>query len=431
MQMQIEPASGLRGDVRVPGDKSIAHRALMLGAIANGWTRIAGVPRSADVAATIRALGVCGVQIQRNEEAVIVQGGGREALRVANAAIDCANSGTTMRLLMGVLASQDAPVMLSGDASLTRRPMRRIAEPLRRMGAEVALSGDGVAPVRMRGTTPLHAIDYELPVASAQLKSALLLAALAANGTTRLRGKIHSRDHTERMLPAFGAAIDIAADELVIRGEQRLRGTFVEVPGDPSSAAFWIAAALVTPHSELTIHDVSLNSTRTGFLDAARGMGARIETRLRRLDPEPIGTVHVRSSELHGLKVGAEEVPALIDELPLLAVLATQAHGPTVVRGAAELRVKESDRIEAIAKMLRAMGANVETFEDGFAIDGPQRLHGAQIDPHGDHRIAMAGAIAGLAASGRTTIDHAECVGVSYPQFFNTLASLTPAKGAA
>jgi 3-phosphoshikimate 1-carboxyvinyltransferase len=424
MNLQIEPANALRGDIHVPGDKSIAHRALLLGAIANGWTRIAGVPRSADVSATIRALGACGVQIQRNDDAVIVQGGGRDALRVANRTIDCGNSGTTMRLLMGVLAAHEGSVELTGDASLSRRPMGRVAEPLQRMGADIVLSGNGVAPVRMCGSAALQGIDYTLHVASAQLKSALLLAGLAANGRTHLRGKLHSRDHTERMLPRFGASLHVEHDEIAIDGGQRLRGTFVEVPGDPSSAAFWIAAALITQRSELTIRDVSLNPTRTGFLDAARGMGARIQTALRRSEPEPVGSVHVCSSDLHSLKIGAEEVPALIDELPLLAVLATQAQGRTEVRGAAELRVKESDRIEGIAAMLRAMGAQVETFPDGFAIEGPQRLRGAVIDPCGDHRIAMAAAIAALAAQDATTIHDAECAGVSYPSFFSTLRSV-------
>jgi 3-phosphoshikimate 1-carboxyvinyltransferase len=312
-----------------------------------------------------------------------------------------------------------------GDASLSRRPMRRIAEPLQQMGAQVALSGAGVAPLDFTGTASLQGIDYDLPVASAQLKSALLLAGLAANGRTRLRGKLGSRDHTERLLPRFGARIDVSDDEIAIEGGQRLRGTFVEVPGDPSSAAAWIAAALVTRESEVTLTDVSLNPTRTGFLDVVRRMGADARTTLRRSEPEPIGSITVRSGALHGVSIGAEDVPAIIDELPLLAVLATQAHGRTVVHGAEELRVKESDRIEAIADALGAMGAQVETFHDGFAIEGPQPLRGALIDPQGDHRIAMAAAIASLAASGTTTIFDAECVGVSYPSFFNTLATVS------
>ncbi|HEY9179452.1 MAG TPA: 3-phosphoshikimate 1-carboxyvinyltransferase, partial [Candidatus Baltobacteraceae bacterium] len=361
MNVEMQRVERLRGVVRVPGDKSIAHRALLFGAIANGWTRIAGVPRSADVSATIRALDACGVQIQRNEEAVIVNGGGREALR-ASGDIDCANSGTTMRLLMGVLAAHGGTVRLTGDASLSRRPMRRIAEPLERMGARVALSGAGVAPLAITGTANLQGIDYELPVASAQLKSALLLAGLAANGRTRLRGKLRSRDHTERLLPRFGARVHASDDEITVEGGQRLRGTFVEVPGDPSSAAVWIAAALMTGASELVLKDVSLNPTRTGFLEVVRRMGADVETVLRRREPEPVGTIRVRSSALQGVTLGAHDVPAIIDELPLLAVLATRAHGRTQVRGASELRVKESDRIETVAALLGAMGAHVEAF---------------------------------------------------------------------
>lgn len=425
MQIELRAARSLRGDISVPGDKSIAHRALLLGAMANGWTRIAGVPRSADVSATIRALGNCGVQIQRNEEAVIVNGGGREALSAAGATIDCANSGTTMRLLMGVLAAHTGTVRLTGDASLSRRPMRRIADPLERMGARVALSGNGVAPLDFTGSTSLEAIEYTLPVASAQLKTALLLAGLAANGRTSLRGKVASRDHTERMLPRFGASVEVNAGEIAVEGGQRLRGAFVEVPGDPSSAAVWIAAALMVPGSDVTISDVSLNPTRTGFLEVVRRMGAHVETTLRRSNPEPIGSIRVTHSALRGITLGADEVPAIIDELPLLAVLATQAQGRTQVHGAAELRVKESDRIETIAEAIRAMGAEIETFEDGFAVDGPQALRGGVVDPHGDHRIAMAGAVAALGASGTTTILDAHCAGVSYPAFFRDLLTLS------
>jgi 3-phosphoshikimate 1-carboxyvinyltransferase len=429
MEVQLQAADGIRGTIRVPGDKSIAHRAVLLGALAHGWTRIAGVPRSADVSATIRALGACGVQIQRNEEAVIVNGGGRDALHAAGATIDCANSGMTMRLLMGVLAAHRGTVRLTGDASLSRRPMRRIAEPLQNMGAHVSLTGSG-APLDFTGTDSLQAIDYVLPVASAQVKTAVLLAGLAANGRTRLRGKLRSRDHTERMLPRFGASLDVRGDEIAIEGGQRLRGTFVEVPGDPSSAAVWIAAALMTRGSDITLQDVSLNPTRTGFVDVVRRMGADVETTFRRREPEPIGSVRVRSSELRAVDLGADEIPLVIDELPLLAVLATRAEGRTLVRGAAELRVKESDRIEAIADALRAMGAVIETFDDGFAIDGPQQLRGALIDPQGDHRIAMAAAVASLAAHGDTTIFDAECVGVSYPSFYGTLASVSSSKAA-
>lgn len=420
----IGRAKALQGVARVPGDKSIAHRALICGALANGWTRITGVPRNADVSATIRALGGLGVQIQRNDDAVIVNGSGREAWNVAGATIDCANSGTTMRVLMGVLAAMPGPVRLVGDASLSRRPMRRLADPLQRMGARMSLSEGGVAPLEISGSAKLNAIDYELALPSAQLKTALLFAGLAAEGRTRLRGRVDSRDHTERMLPRFGASIEVSADEIAIDGGQQLHGIFLEIPGDPSSAAFWIAAALITPDSEIELRDVSLNATRSGFIDVLQRMGARVQTQLRRREPEPVGTIHVRSSDLRALVLEERDVPSLIDELPLLAVLATQAEGVTVVRGARELRVKESDRIDAIAAVLRAMGAQVETFDDGFAIAGPQSLHGALVDPCGDHRIAMAAAIAALNARGQTQIRDAQCVGVSYPGFFTTLLEL-------
>ena len=423
-EVRVASTPALRGSLRVPGDKSIAHRALICGALASGWTRIAGVPRSADVSATIRALNTCGVQTQRNDDAVVIHGAGPDAWLASGMTIDCANSGTTMRMLMGVLASQPGSATLTGDASLSRRPMRRIAEPLRDMGAGVTLSEGGVAPVEICGSRELRAIAYELPLPSAQVKTALLLAGLRADGETVLRGRVDSRDHTERMLPRFGAALDVRGGAIALHGGRRMRGVFVDVPGDQSSAAFWLAAALVTRESRIELRGVGLNPTRTGFIDVLRRMGAAIETRVQRSEPEPTGTIVVESSRLRGVTIAGRDVPMLIDELPLLAVLATQAEGTTVVRDAAELRFKESDRIEAVAAMLRAMGASVETFEDGFAVEGTQQLQGALVESHGDHRIAMGAAIAALAATGETEIRNAECVGVSYPAFFSTLASL-------
>ena len=422
-EVTIASAERLQGTLRVPGDKSIAHRALFCGALARGWTRIAGVPRSADVSATIRALNVCGVQTQRNDDAVIVLGG-QGQWNASGQTIDCANSGTTIRMLMGVLAGQPGRIRLVGDASLSRRPMHRIAEPLEQMGANVCLGPGGFAPLEIGGSNRLCAIDYELPIASAQLKSALLFAGLHAKGTTRLRGRLHSRDHTERMLPQFGVRVASSPDEISIDGDQRLHGIFIEVPGDPSSAAFWIAAAAILPRSEIELRDVCLNPTRVGFMEVLRAMGARIEVHLRRTQPEPVGTILASASSLRGITLGEDEVPALIDELPILAAVATQAHGTTIVRGASELRVKESDRIEAIAAALRSMGAQIETFEDGFAIEGPQPLRGTAIDSRGDHRIAMAASVAALIAHGETRILDAQCVGVSYPGFFSSLRGL-------
>ncbi len=419
--VRISPALRLRGQVRVPGDKSIAHRALFCGALAGGWTRITGVPRSADISATIRALDTCGVQIQRNDEGVIVQGEGLAGWSVDGANIDCNNSGTTMRLLMGALAGKEGSVRLLGDASLCRRPMERIAEPLRRMGADVMLSDGGSAPLRVTGSPMLRAIDYDLPIPSAQLKSAVLFAALGAKGRTRLRGFIGSRDHTERMLPLFGATLQASRDEIAI---ERLRGSFIAIPGDISSAAYWIAAAVLTPRSKIALRNVSLNPTRSGFVEVLQRMGAHVDIVQHTREPEPAGTIYAQSSALRGIIVEASQVPSVVDELPLLAVMASQADGVTVVRGAQELRVKESDRIEAIAAVLRAMGVTVQTFEDGFCIYGRQTLRSASIDPHGDHRIAMSASIAGLVADGETSIKGAQCVGISYPTFFSTLVQL-------
>ena len=422
--VRVAHGSPLRGTVRVPGDKSISHRALLLGGLARGWTRISGIARGADVRATIRAMCAFGVQMQQHDDVVIVHGTGREGWRSITAPVDCANSGTTMRLLMSILPSLGVTGTLTGDESLGRRPMRRIAEPLQQMGATIALSGDGVAPVYIEHGEKMHGIDYSLPIASAQLKTALLLAALNAAGSTTLRGRLDSRDHTERMLPRFGAAIRRDADSIVIEGGAQLRGVFLEVPGDPSSAAYWIAAGVLVPGSKIEIRDLCLNPTRTGFIRVLQRMGAHIETRVVRNEPEPVGTIRVQSSALRGVNVDAAEVPDLIDELPLLAVVATQADGVTAVRGAQELRVKESDRIAALAALLQSMGGTVMTAPDGFTITGPQPLQGGAVSTFGDHRMAMSAAIAALCANGETLIEGAQSVAVSYPEFFATLRTL-------
>lgn len=366
-----------------------------------------------------------GARFSGEGENVVVEGTGR-ALRDPVQVLDCANSGTTMRLLMGVLSGAGVTATLDGDSSLRRRPMRRVAAPLRHMGAQITLAEGDVAPVRIeKNGARLHGIEYALPVASAQVKSAILLAGAFAEGRTTLRGLIHSRDHTERMLPYFGVPVDVRRDAIVIEGGGTLRGAKVRVPGDPSTAAFWIAAATIVPDSELELENVLLNPTRNGFIEVLRRMGAEIETKIVSLSPEPVGTVKVRSAKLGPATVVGEEVPALIDELPLVAVLATYAHGCTAIRGAEELRVKESDRIETVAANLTAMGARVQTLPDGLLIDGPQPLHGARIETHGDHRIAMSFAIAALGASGATEIENAECAAVSYPEFYATLQALT------
>jgi 3-phosphoshikimate 1-carboxyvinyltransferase len=378
---------------------------------------------SADVRATRGCVEAMGATVRIDGERVVVEGAGR--LRNPGRTLDCMNSGTTMRLLMGVIAGSRVNATLDGDRSLRRRPMRRVAGPLRQMGAHITLADGGVAPVRIDGGAALHGIEYALPVASAQVKSALLLAGAFAEGTTVLRGLIHSRDHTERMFPHFGVHVEARRDEIVIDGGQTWHSAKVVVPADPSTAAFWIAAAAIVPDSQLELTNVLLNPTRTGFIDVLRRMGANIEVEIERSEPEPVGTLRVRGAALQATTVTGDEIPAMIDEIPLVAVLATYAHGTTAIRGAEELRVKESDRIETVAQNLRAMGARIETLPDGFVIDGPQRLHGARIEPHGDHRIAMAFSIAALGAEGTTQIDGAECASVSYPKFYETLAELT------
>ena len=425
MIVELAASEAVTGDLRVPGDKSIGHRALLFGALATGTTRARNVPGGADVQATRRCLEALGVAIVDEADGILaIDGIGTQGFVLPSAPLDCANSGTTMRLLAAILASYGVTATLDGDASLRKRPMRRIATPLRSMGARVDLAAGDTAPLRVSATTPLRAIDYTLPVASAQLKTAVLLAGLRAQGRTVVRGPIGSRDHTERLLPAFGAALTRNGDALVIDGGQRLRATTIDVPGDPSSAAFWIAAAAIRPGSRVTIRDVSLNPTRLGFVDVLRRMGAQITTHIEVAEPEPRGTVSVIAAPLRATEVGASEVPAIIDELPLLGVVAAFAMGTTIVRGAEELRVKESDRIATFAQNAQAMGMAVETFPDGFAVHGGAPLHAATIAPHHDHRIAMAFAIAALGASGTTRLADAEVADVSYPGFFTTLAAL-------
>jgi 3-phosphoshikimate 1-carboxyvinyltransferase len=421
---RVRPASVFQGKVILPGDKSISHRALIFGALAHGRTEITHLLESGDVHSTRGCLEALGVEIRREGDQTIVFGRGEQGLRKPTATLDCGNSGTTIRLLMGVLAGQGFDTTLTGDDSLKRRPMKRVAAPLRKMGARIELAGENFAPITVHGQQ-LHGVSHELEVASAQVKTALLLAGLSAEGITQVRGEIGSRDHTERLLPYFGAKLDWRGEAISIAGGQRLEGARVEVPGDPSSAAFWMAGAALVRGGEVEISRMSLNPTRIGFLKVLERMGARIEKSLTQAEPEPIGNIRVCFSELRGTKVAPQEVPSLIDEIPVLAVLATQAEGRTEIRGAGELRVKESDRIEAVARNLRAMGVRLETFEDGLAIEGPQQLQGAEIHSYGDHRIAMAFAIAALVARGETVIRGVECVAISYPSFFEVLRGLT------
>jgi len=425
--LKVSPARHFSGRVELPGDKSVSHRTLIFGAISEGRTEISHILESGDVHSTRQCLIDLGVEIFQEGSAeskkTIVIGRGYRGFRAPSRVLDCGNSGTTIRLLMGLLAGQKFDYQLTGDHSLCRRPMKRVAGPLRKMGAEIVLTQENFAPVTIHGGK-LVGVDHQLEVASAQVKTALMLAGLGAQGVTTVRGETGSRDHTERLLPYFGAQLSIQGDAISLEGGQSLHGAQVEVPGDPSSAAFWMAGAVLVSGGDVEIQRMSLNPTRIGFLRVLERMGAKIDIEMTVSEPEPMGNVRVRFSQLKGTLVSPEEVPSLIDEVPVLAVLATQAEGRTEIRGAEELRVKESDRIEAVARNLRAMGVEVETFQDGLAIVGPQPLKGACIDSCDDHRIAMAFSIAGLVAQGDTKIEGIECVGISYPTYFEVFKRL-------
>jgi 3-phosphoshikimate 1-carboxyvinyltransferase len=419
-------ASGgpLRGEARVPGDKSISHRAVMLGALAEGETRASGFLTGDDNQRTVEAFRRMGVSVRVDGTTVTVAGAGgpeRAGQRLAEPddLIDCGNSGTTARLLTGILAGQGFVSVLTGDASLRSRPMGRVIEPLVRMGARiVGRQGGTRAPLTIVGG-PLAGIDYESPVSSAQVKSALLLAGLVADGETIVREPGPSRDHTERMLAFMGAEVrrDGRAG-VAVRGGSRLTGRTFAVPGDISSATFLVVAALVTPGSELLLRDVGLNPTRTGALDALAAMGGHIEVVARRDDgPEPVGDLRVRASRLRGAEIAGDLVVRAIDELPALAVAAAVAEGITVIRDARELRVKETDRIASMADVLGRLGARVRPTEDGMWIDGGRPLRGARVASRGDHRTAMSAAVAGLVAAGETVVEDVACIDTSFPGF--------------
>jgi 3-phosphoshikimate 1-carboxyvinyltransferase len=426
--MRIEPVAALDGHVAVPGDKSISHRAVLVGAVCDGGTRITGFGRSADTEATIAAVRALGADVVEEEvDTLAVDGVGLRGLREPTAPIDCGNAGTLMRLLPGLLAGQDGRRFeLVGDESLSRRPMERIAEPLRRMGAEVETT-EGHAPLAVTGSA-LRAIDYRLPVASAQVKSAILLAGLLAVGSTTVVEPIATRDHTERLLELAGARVVRRPASVTVEQADALRLPQLEIPGDFSSAAPFLVAAAIVPGSSVTVHGVGLNPRRIGLLDVLERMGARVAVYNRRaVGGEPAGDVEIRASDLVGATVVPDEVPALIDELPLLAVAACHARGDTVVRGAAELRAKESDRIETVVEALRRLGGHVRATRDGFRIRGvPARLRGGVVDSHGDHRLAMLGAVAGVASREGVELRGAEAVDTSFPGFFDLLEQVAP-----
>jgi 3-phosphoshikimate 1-carboxyvinyltransferase len=407
----------------VPGDKSIAHRALILAALAQGESRLRNVPAGLDVRSTQRALRALGVAIREEGEALIVTGSGG-ALAAPDESIDCGNSGTSIRLLTGMLATRDLTATLDGDASLRARPMLRVAEPLAAFGARIELAPGGTAPVVVHGNGAARGADVAIAVASAQIKSAVLLAALGAHGTTRLTGALATRDHTERLFGAFGIACANEGDALVLTGPQTPRAADLDVPGDVSSAAFLLAAAAAVPGARAVVANVGLNPTRTAFFDLLRRFGADVDVRATGGGAEPSGTVTVRGAALRAITVEPHEVPGVIDELPLVGVLGAFATGTTVVSGAAELRVKESDRIETFAAAARALGVEVDTFADGFAVHGPARWRDGAIITAGDHRIAMAFAVAARAANVRVALDDPDCVAVSFPGFADALEAL-------
>jgi 3-phosphoshikimate 1-carboxyvinyltransferase len=425
MRLTVRPGgTPLRGRVRVPGDKSISHRALLLGALAEGDSQISGFLPSGDCLATLACLRTLGVEVEIHEPtALTVHGRGLGGLQAPSVPLNCVRSGTTMRLLAGILAGQPFESTLTGEEQLLRRPMGRIAEPLRRMGADIE-AVDGHAPLTIRGRR-LRGHDHTLRVASAQVKSALLLAGLYADGPTIVRQPGPARDHTELMLAAMGAAVEVDGLDVTLSPPATLSPLALEVPGDVSSAAFPLAAAALVPGSEVTVENVGVNPTRTGLLNVLSAMGAGLVVDgEHQRGSEPVADVTVRRSELRGVEVGGDTVVRMIDEFPLLAVVASQAHGATVVRDAAELRVKETDRIAATAAGLGALGAHVEPLPDGFIIEGPTRLRGAVVDSCGDHRLAMALAVAGLIAEGQTVVEHAECITDSFPGFVELMRSM-------
>jgi 3-phosphoshikimate 1-carboxyvinyltransferase len=435
MNKLLSPIHSLQGFLRVPSDRSITVRAALLGAVANGVSRVREPLDSDDTNAALDCLAGLGVAVANLSSmcdplGLRIPGLGLRGLRAPKAPLHCGSSGATMRLLTGLLSGQTFDSILDGTDQLKRRPMRRVTEPLAAMGAQIN-SADGKAPLAIHGTPTLHATHYEMPVASAQVKSAILLAGLYADGPVTVVEPAPTRDHTEIMLRAMGAEVRTqphadGSAEITLIPPTQLRALDTLVPADISSAAFFIVAAALLPNSKLKLIEVGTNSTRTGLLDAMRQMGIQVEEQNVRYEAgEPIADLIVHSAPMRAVEVGGALVARMIDELPVFAVLATQAHGRTIVRDAQELRVKESNRVEGLVAQLRAMGAQIEATDDGFIIDGPTQLHGATVDGLGDHRMAMSLAVAALIADGQTCITDAECVSKTYPEFWRDLENLT------
>ena len=418
-------SKGLKGTIRVPGDKSISHRSIIFGSLAKGETKVYDILRGEDVLSTIQVFRDLGVSIQDDGDVIRIQGVGFQGLQAPSAPLDMGNSGTSIRLISGVLAGQDFSVTMVGDDSLSKRPMDRVAIPLRKMGVEIAGQGErDCPPLHEKGTHQLQPIHYRLPVASAQVKSALIFAALQAEGKSTIIEKEKTRDHTEDMIRQFGGEIQVDGKTIRIQGGQEFQGQEVIVPGDISSAAFWLVAGLILPESVIKIENVGINQTRTGILDVIQEMGGDLTIEDR--DEKAVSaSLTVKTSSLKGIRIDGELIPRLIDELPIIALLATQANGQTVIADAEELRVKETDRIQVVADSLNAMGANVVPTEDGMIITGPTPIHGADLETFGDHRIGMMAAIAALLVrDGNVVLDRAEAINTSYPSFFEDLETL-------
>lgn len=415
--------NGINGELVIPADKSISHRSIMFGAISKGTTIVNNFLKAEDCLSTIAVFKQLGVRITEKNEQIMIEGKGFEGLTAPSSRLDAGNSGTTMRLVLGILAGCPFTSEIAGDASLNRRPMERVMKPLREMGADLQGTAEAeFPPLKVTGNT-LHGIEYHMPIASAQVKSAILFAALQAEGTTKIIEKEQSRNHTEEMIKQFGGKIQVEGKEIIVTGPQQLIGQEVTVPGDISSAAFYLVAASILANSEVLLKQVGINPTRTGILDVLMQMGANIEE--RQLDEQnQAADLIVRSAQLHACEIQGEIIPRLIDELPIIALAATQATGTTIIRDAQELKVKETNRIDATAEELTKMGANIEPTEDGLIIYGPTSLHGATVDSHGDHRIGMMLQIAALLTAEPVELLNPEAVNISYPEFFTDLAKL-------
>jgi len=428
MKQVVKAPHTLDGEVSPPGDKSISHRAVILNGIARGDARVSNFAQSADCLATVACMRALGVEIESSKGDLVVKGVGDRGLKEADDVLCAENSATTMRLLTGLLAAQSFLSIITGDRSLRSRPMDRVIQPLRLMGAQIwGRSNDSKAPLVIKGGQ-LHGISYTLPVPSAQLKSALLLAALYAQGDTVIKEPIASRDHTERMLKVMGAKIEVKGDAITV-SPSRLKAVDIIVPGDISSAAFWLVAGVIHNRANIRLSNVGINPTRSGIIDVLNAMGANLRVENERVvSGEPVADLRAQSSQLSGMEIRGELIPRVIDEIPLIALAASVALGKTVIREAQELRVKETDRISATVKELLKLGADVEELPDGMIIQGRRKLRGAACESHGDHRLAMMLGVAALVAEGETEIDNAEAVNISYPRFWQDLKRLSAAK---